>query len=88
MAAINQPGGPALTVRDAAAACRLSPRTIRRKLTTGSFPNAYKTGANGPERDPGLRSRLATFGNVSVTEGANGDGFYEAIVSTLVGGRD
>jgi hypothetical protein len=51
MAAINQPGGPALTVRDAAAACRLSPRTIRRKLTTGSFPNAYKTGANGPERE-------------------------------------
>jgi hypothetical protein len=51
MAAINQPGGPALTVRDAAAACRLSPRTIRRKLTTGSFPNAYKTGADGPERE-------------------------------------
>ena len=51
MAAINQPGGPALTVRDAAAACRLSPRTIRRKLTSGSFPNVYKTGANGPERE-------------------------------------
>ena len=38
MAAINQPAGPALTVRDAAAACRLSPRTIRRKLTAGSLP--------------------------------------------------
>ncbi len=51
MAAINQPAGPALTVRDAAAACRLSPRTIRRKLTAGSFPNSYKTGGSGPERE-------------------------------------
>jgi hydroxymethylpyrimidine pyrophosphatase-like HAD family hydrolase len=40
--------------------------------------------ANGPERDPGLRSRLADWDNVAVTEGANGDGFYEAVVSTLV----
>jgi hydroxymethylpyrimidine pyrophosphatase-like HAD family hydrolase len=40
--------------------------------------------ANGPGRDPGLRSRLASFDNVTVTEGANGDGFYEAVVSTLV----
>jgi phosphoglycolate phosphatase len=39
--------------------------------------------ANGPERDPGLRARLAEWDNVSVTEGANGDGFYEAVVSTL-----
>jgi hypothetical protein len=40
--------------------------------------------ANGPERDPGLRSMLARWGNVTVTEGTNGDGFYEAVVSTLV----
>ncbi len=40
--------------------------------------------ANGPERDPGLRSMLARWDNVTVTEGANGDGFYEAVVSTLV----
>jgi hypothetical protein len=51
MAAINEPAGPALTVRDAAAACRLSPRTIRRKLTAGSFPNAQKTGPGDPERE-------------------------------------
>jgi hypothetical protein len=51
MAAINESAGPALTVRDAAAACRLSPRTIRRKLTAGSFPNAYKTGPSDPERE-------------------------------------
>jgi phosphoglycolate phosphatase len=40
--------------------------------------------ANGPERDPGLRAALPTWNNVTVTEGAMGDGFYEAIVSTLV----
>jgi hydroxymethylpyrimidine pyrophosphatase-like HAD family hydrolase len=40
--------------------------------------------ANGPERDPGLRAALSAWDNVTVTEGAMGDGFYEAIVSTLV----
>ena len=45
MAAINQPVGHALSIRDAAVACRLSPRTIRRKLNDGAFPNAYKTAA-------------------------------------------
>jgi len=40
--------------------------------------------ANGPERDPGLRSMLASWSNAIVTEGAMGDGFYEAVVSTLV----
>ena len=40
--------------------------------------------ANGPERDPGLRSRLAQWDNATVTEGAMGDGFYEAVVSTLM----
>ena len=42
--------------------------------------------ANGPERDPGLRAYLPQFGNVSVTEGTNGDGFYEAVVSALMEG--
>jgi hydroxymethylpyrimidine pyrophosphatase-like HAD family hydrolase len=40
--------------------------------------------ANGPERDPGLRAVLGTWDNATVTEGAMGDGFYEAIVSTLM----
>ncbi|HEX3240382.1 MAG TPA: HAD hydrolase family protein [Solirubrobacterales bacterium] len=40
--------------------------------------------ANGPERDPGLRSQLANWDNITVTEGSNGDGFYEAVVSTLM----
>ncbi len=40
--------------------------------------------ANGPERDPGLRAALAAWDNATVTEGAMGDGFYEAVVSTLM----
>jgi hydroxymethylpyrimidine pyrophosphatase-like HAD family hydrolase len=39
--------------------------------------------ANGPERDQALREALSGFANVTVTEGAMGDGFYEAVVSTL-----
>jgi hydroxymethylpyrimidine pyrophosphatase-like HAD family hydrolase len=39
--------------------------------------------ANGPLRDPGLREALAGYENVTVTEGSMGDGFYEAVVSTL-----
>ncbi len=40
--------------------------------------------ANGPQRDPGLREALSAWDNAIVTEGAMGDGFYEAIVSTLI----
>jgi phosphoglycolate phosphatase len=40
--------------------------------------------ANGPERDPGLRAYLGSWDNAEVTEGAMGEGFYEAVVSTLV----
>jgi hydroxymethylpyrimidine pyrophosphatase-like HAD family hydrolase len=40
--------------------------------------------ANGPERDPGLRASLSRWNNATVTEGSMGDGFYEAVVSTLV----
>ena len=54
MAAIDQSAGFSLTIRDAAAACRLSPRTIRRKLTAGSFPNAFKTGPRDPDFEPGV----------------------------------
>jgi len=49
MAAIDQPSGPAVTIRDAAAACRLSPRTMRRKVADGAFPNAYKAGEDDAE---------------------------------------
>jgi hydroxymethylpyrimidine pyrophosphatase-like HAD family hydrolase len=40
--------------------------------------------ANGPERDPGLRAALSQWSNATVTEGSMGDGFYEAVVATLV----
>jgi hydroxymethylpyrimidine pyrophosphatase-like HAD family hydrolase len=39
--------------------------------------------ANGPERDPGLREAISERANVTVTEGRNGDGVYEAVISTL-----
>jgi phosphoglycolate phosphatase len=39
--------------------------------------------ANGPDRDPGVREAIAGRDKVTVTEGAMGDGFYEAVVSTL-----
>ena len=39
--------------------------------------------ANGPQRDSALREALPAYGNVTVTEGSMGDGFYEAVVSTL-----
>ena len=40
--------------------------------------------ANGPENDDGLRAALSAWDNATVTEGAMGDGFYEAVVSTLM----
>jgi hydroxymethylpyrimidine pyrophosphatase-like HAD family hydrolase len=40
--------------------------------------------SNGPERDPGLVDAIAGRPNVTVTEGAMGDGFYEAVVGALV----
>jgi HAD superfamily hydrolase (TIGR01484 family) len=42
--------------------------------------------ANGPARDPGIREAIARRSNVAVTEGAMGDGFYEAVVGTLAEG--
>ena len=39
--------------------------------------------ANAPERDPALREALPSYGNLTVTEASMGDGFYEAVVSTL-----
>ncbi|HWB69995.1 MAG TPA: HAD hydrolase family protein [Solirubrobacterales bacterium] len=40
--------------------------------------------ANGPEKDPGLRAALSAWENATVTEGRMGDGFYEAVVSSLM----
>ena len=40
--------------------------------------------ANGPERDAGVKSALPSYSNVTVTEGRAGDGFYEAVISSLM----
>ena len=40
--------------------------------------------ANGPANDQGLSAALSAWDNATVTEGSMGDGFYEAIVSTLI----
>jgi hydroxymethylpyrimidine pyrophosphatase-like HAD family hydrolase len=40
--------------------------------------------ANGPERDAGIREALPRFDNVTVTEGQAGDGFFQAVVESLV----
>jgi hydroxymethylpyrimidine pyrophosphatase-like HAD family hydrolase len=42
--------------------------------------------ANGPASDEAMRESLPRFPNAIVTEGAMGDGFYEAVVSTLAVG--
>lgn len=39
--------------------------------------------ANAVEKDPALREHVAGRANVEVTEGRNGEGFYEAIVRSL-----
>jgi hydroxymethylpyrimidine pyrophosphatase-like HAD family hydrolase len=53
-------------------------------LEVASAVGRFFVVANGPQRDPGLRAALGRWENVTVTEGAMGDGFYEAVVSTLV----
>ncbi|MGB0121324.1 MAG: HAD hydrolase family protein [Solirubrobacterales bacterium] len=40
--------------------------------------------ANGPEKDPGVKTAMKRFPNVTVTEGRNGQGFYEAVVTSLM----
>jgi hydroxymethylpyrimidine pyrophosphatase-like HAD family hydrolase len=43
--------------------------------------------ANGPERDPEMRHAIGAYANVTITKGRMGDGFYEAVVSTLAASR-
>jgi len=52
-------------------------------LDACEFVGRFFVVANGPERDPVLREALAGRSNVTVTEGRNGDGAYEAVISTL-----
>lgn len=41
--------------------------------------------ANGPERDSGVKTAMAGYGNATVTEGRSGDGFYEAVITSIMG---
>ena len=52
-------------------------------LESARFVGRFFCVANGPERDAALRAALPGYDNVTVTEGAMGDGVYEAVVSTL-----
>ena len=40
--------------------------------------------ANGPERDAGVKAALSSFPNATVTEGRAGEGFYEAVITSLM----
>jgi hydroxymethylpyrimidine pyrophosphatase-like HAD family hydrolase len=43
--------------------------------------------ANGLEKDPDIREAIAGRANVEVTDGSNGEGFYEAVVRSLAESR-
>jgi phosphoglycolate phosphatase len=43
--------------------------------------------ANALEKDPGLSSAAASYGNVEVTEAGYGEGFYEAVIRSLAEAR-
>lgn len=52
-------------------------------LEVASAVGRFFVVANGPRRDQGLREAIAGYDNATVTEGNMGEGFYEAVVSTL-----
>ena len=71
---------PAATTRPTASPSATRSRTSRsppRSAASSSSPT-------GPSATPACARKLAQWGNATVTEGSMGDGFYEAIVSTLV----
>ena len=55
----------------------------REDLGVAGNVGAFFLVANALERDPALGDSLAGHPNVTVTEGAHGEGVYEAIVGTL-----
>jgi hydroxymethylpyrimidine pyrophosphatase-like HAD family hydrolase len=55
-------------------------------LETSTAVGRFFAVANGPERDQALREAVPRYANATVTEGAMGEGFYEAVVSTLATG--
>ncbi len=53
-------------------------------LEVASSVGRFYMVANGPERDAGVKSALPSFANATVTEGRAGDGFYEAVITSLM----
>ena len=80
MAAIEEPETHLLTIRDAAEACGVSARTIRRRLASGAFPCAFKlsvtdSGGEGVWRIPLTdlyRSGLVAVGKPSSAAAGSG----------------
>ena len=71
---------PAATTRRSASGSATRSRTSRsprRSAASSSSPT-------GPSATPACAPRSRGWDNVTVTEGSMGDGFYEAVVSTLV----
>ena len=70
---------PAATSRRSASRSATRSRTSRSPRRSG----ASSSSPTAPSATPGLREAIGGRDNVTVTEGAMGDGFYEAVVSTL-----
>ncbi len=56
----------------------------REDLEVAGYVGRFFLVANGIERDPSIRELVARHPNVEVTEGRNGEGFYEAVVRSLM----
>jgi hydroxymethylpyrimidine pyrophosphatase-like HAD family hydrolase len=56
-------------------------------LDVASVVGRFFVPANGPERDPALAEAVSKTANATVTEAPMGEGFYEAVVSTLAGAQ-
>jgi hypothetical protein len=59
----------------------------REDLDVASCVGRFFLVANALAEDPDLRSAIAGYGNVEVTEAAHGEGFYEAVVRSLAESR-
>jgi hydroxymethylpyrimidine pyrophosphatase-like HAD family hydrolase len=57
----------------------------REDLDVAAVVGRFFLVANALDKDPDLRPAIAAYGNVQVTESGHGDGFYEAVISTLAG---
>jgi hydroxymethylpyrimidine pyrophosphatase-like HAD family hydrolase len=57
----------------------------REDLDVARFVGRFFLVANAIDRDPSIRDALAD--NVTITDGRNGEGFYEAVVRSLAESR-